>query len=1006
MMHTLQKNLFRWLAVLLAACLLLGAAALFAGRPAGAAAAEEKAPQRAESHLTDLGLGGYVGSVLGDNVEKWQLNALDDNPNILEAIENAAAKRTNFSSMFTDYFNSFAHYSIAQDRDGNGLIGKAVALTYTQAAGAEGFGDMDVRIDTDPSVDTDARGAEELWWYVNASQFGTQAVPVRLNFEEGDPSTAIRESWQPKAGVTVYTIADGASVRTPVQTDGNGYVQLPAGFCGWVCYPLNQDVFFNYWSSAVSNGVIDLADVHQFMFNVVANDSCIGKTLYFDAFSLVGSQLEVQEGVSAPPVGVAELSQKQFRQIWSVDNTYELNSYEGSVVAWYGEFIGKLLTGLVYNYRLSGDARLRAEIERIVSSLAAAQGSDGYLGTYVNGRFSLGTDNWDMWNHYHIAYGLYSWYECSGDEAALRIAMKAFDYLISFMAENNGGSFIPDGGLEMNLAVSHMFAILYRETGEQRYLDACMQLLQSDWNTVGSWYADAKAGRDFYQSNLHRWESLHAVQMLSVLYEVTGEKEYFDAFEHIWYSIAKTDRHNTGAFSSGEGAKGTPYLSGAGAEIETCCTVAWMALSTEYYQMSKNPLAVDELELSYFNAMLGSVLQDHKYVTYNTPMIGEKTAGYDGRKVPSQQDIDFQWNSGSPDFNCCQANAARGLGELSQWAVVSDATDLYVNYYGPSTAHTQTPAGSAIVLKQTTEYPKNGSIELKIEDLASPEAFALDLRIPSWSKQSTVRVNGEEAVSAPSGAYFRLERTWKEGDVIRIELDMGVHFWQGEENFDGYVSAYYGPILLAVDEEVSAPSTRYNTWFDAAAFEDLAVSDATADGHWLYFDVSDSSGKTVRLVDFAGCGRTVDEEPGDYATWLKIDSFDLPVMPAGREYPPVWLNMLAHGISAPEGVTVSSPRAKAGEEVSFRLAGGAEGASVTVSTDAGAVLVRENDGGYCFEMPAADVTIAVAYAKAPGGLPGRAVALIAVGGAAVAAGGVVLGLWLWKKKKGGGRGET
>ena len=68
--------------------------------------------------------------------------------------------------------------------------------------------------------------------------------------------------------------------------------------------------------------------------------------------------------------------------------------------------------------------------------------------------------------------------------------------------------------------------------------------------------------------------------------------------------------------------------------------------------------------------------------------------------------------------------------------------------------------------------------------------------------------------------------------------------------------------------------------------------------------------------------------------------------------------------------------------------------------------MRENDGGYCFEMPAADVTIAVAYAKAPGGLPGRAVALIAVGGAVVAAGGVVLGLWLWKKKTGGGRGGT
>ena len=140
---------------------------------------------------------------------------------------------------------------------------------------------------------------------------------------------------------------------------------------------------------------------------------------------------------------------------------------------------------------------------------------------------------------------------------------------------------------------------------------------------------------------------------------------------NLWYSILETDIHNTGGFTTNEGAQGNPYKEGV---IETCCTIAWLAFTNEFYRYAQLVEVADEFERSYYNGLLGSLLDNDKYCTYNSPMDGvQGTCGhYDGRKVSSQQDISFQYHSDSPDMNCCQANFARGLGQLSQWALMTD----------------------------------------------------------------------------------------------------------------------------------------------------------------------------------------------------------------------------------------------------------------------------------------------------------------------------------------------
>src|SRR6266436_3267999 len=210
----------------------------------------------------------------------------------------------------------------------------------------------------------------------------------------------------------------------------------------------------------------------------------------------------------------------------------------------------------------------------------------------------------------------------------------------------------------------------HRLTGEPRYLRMAREV-EKDWERAGDYLRAGLDGREYFQSPRPRWESLHDLQGLLELYRITGEEKYRTAFEHHWRSIARWDRHNTGGFSSGEQATGNPYAPGA---IETCCTVAWMALTVDMLRLTGDPLAADELELATFNGAAGAQHPSGRWCTYNTPM--------DGAREASAHTIVFQSCAGTPELNCCSVNGPRVPGMLSDWALKSAPGGFVLNWFG------------------------------------------------------------------------------------------------------------------------------------------------------------------------------------------------------------------------------------------------------------------------------------------------------------------------------------
>lgn len=522
------------------------------------------------------------------------------------------------------------------------------------------------------------------------------------------------------------------------------------------------------------------------------------------------------------------------------------------LLPWSGEFVGKYLISAIQGWRISKDERLKELIREVIDELIDSQLPDGYLGPFTSDK-RLTSEMWDVWGHYHWIQAFLMYYDDNKYEPALEACCKACDLIHRTFVKAGNRMKSP----EQNLAILHGACLLYERTGEPRYLELAEWVIEELSKPDSCRYIeDAIAGKEIQDFHARRWEGLHCIQGICELGFITGDPIYHEAFKHIWWAMLKGDRHNTGGFTSSEECKGDPYDQGA---IETCCTVAWTALTIDMVRLTGNSLAADELELSLFNGILGAQHPSGRWWTYNTPM--------DGQRRASAHDIVFQARPGSPELNCCSVNGPRGIGMLSEWALMTSKDGIALNYYGPGTISTSLPSKNRITITQRTNYPIDEDIKITI-GLSEPERFILYVRIPSWSEKTSLSVNGEKIKDVSSGRYTPIDREWRNGDVINLTLDFTFHFWAGEGGLSGRTSIYRGPILLTYDRYFNSMDPDDIPTLDSKALS----AELAAWSGWikpyilLRFYAND--GRELLLCDFASAGAT----GTPYRSWLPIEN--------------------------------------------------------------------------------------------------------------------------------------
>ncbi|MDD4772909.1 MAG: glycoside hydrolase family 127 protein [Eubacteriales bacterium] len=518
------------------------------------------------------------------------------------------------------------------------------------------------------------------------------------------------------------------------------------------------------------------------------------------------------------------------------------------LLPWSGEFAGKYITGAYFIYRMTLNPELYQYIQDFIAELLTCQAEDGYLGCYskkcrLTGAFSQSPENrsgtWDSWSHYHIMYGLLLWYGETRNGAYLEAVERIAGLFINTFYTDAGRRLVDIGSSEMNLAPIHSFALLYQITGKGEYLDFARHI-EKDFNdpNAGNYISCALGGIEFYRCPKPRWESLHAIIGLAELYRATGEKYYRDASEFICRSILRTDIHNTGGFSTSEQAVGNPFGSGA---IESCCVIAYNALAIETYKLTADVSLIDFLELSHYNACLGIWSPTGRWSVYDAPMNGSRKANF--------HDIGFQCRPGSPELNCCSVNAARAVGNLSEWRFTRDDDTLWLNLW--ESGEFVTDDGATITIEGM--YPAPGRVCCEVKDYTG----RLALRIPHWSAASTVTANG---VKQPVPAGYRMYDCGGRASFT-LDFDFGARYIKGEGEQQGYHSLYRGPILFGCDVSDAAG----NDLNALPAISAKELSEARVVVKKDMYTIPLSGG--IELRDFFHLGRTGSE----YRSWLRVE---------------------------------------------------------------------------------------------------------------------------------------
>jgi DUF1680 family protein len=452
--------------------------------------------------------------------------------------------------------------------------------------------------------------------------------------------------------------------------------------------------------------------------------------------------------------------------------------------SWDGEHVGKWLHAATLAWVYTGDPALRQKMDYVASELVKCQLDDGYLGTYEEkNRWT----EWDVWAHKYNLIGLLTYMRYTGNLEPLPACRRMGDLLCKTFGDQPGQRDILLAGEHVGMAptsVLEPMVLLYRFTGEPRYLEFC-RYIQRSWekpNGPGIVTRLLTVGRVDKVGNGKAYEMLSCLNGALELYRTTGDATLLEACQNAWKDIVDNRLYITGAASYGELFRDNFNLPNAVNVGETCVTVTWLQFNAQLLRLTGEARFAGQLEHVILNQLFGAQRPDCAAWGYYVQMEGIKPY------------------SDSLDGHCCLSSGPRGVALIPTFASSVDADGAVVNLYEAGSVNLVLRDGSSVTLATETLYPSSPRVTLRVTP-DSARTFSVKLRVPAWCRNASIQVNGKsvEPVAGQDG-YVKITRPWNQGDVIVLEFPMEPRLFVGNHLNQGKVAFGYGPLILAADD--------------------------------------------------------------------------------------------------------------------------------------------------------------------------------------------------------------
>ncbi len=504
-------------------------------------------------------------------------------------------------------------------------------------------------------------------------------------------------------------------------------------------------------------------------------------------------------------------------------------------------------------YILDDDA-LKAKVQPWIEWALASQKENGYFGPDTDREYEFGLQRnnaHDWWPKMVMLKIMQQYYMATQDERVIPFLTNYFRYQLNELPNTPLDKWTYWGRMRGgdNLAVIYW---LYNITGDKFLLDAARIVHEQTYDWTG----------EFLKGELVRTPfSVHCVNLGQgfkepvVYWQFDKDSRRLEAVKKAVRDMRHTIAYPTGLWAGDELLRYADPTQGS----ELCTAVEMMFSLETMLEITGDGYWGDYLERVAFNALPTQVTDAYDARQYYQ-QCNQIEVSYQDRNFVTCYNGTDQCLGLLAGYPCCTSNLHQGWPKFVQnlwYASVDGGAAALV--YGPSRVNFTAGDGTKVEIVEETAYPMEENIEMTVNILDKKKKsviFPLHLRIPAWSRETSIAVNGEKIdFEVFDNGIAIINREWKKADKLSINFsaEVTVSRW-----YERSATVERGPLVYALKMNEKWEKKEFDPKYKGNYGKDYW--EVTSDSPWNYCLVESHIKEDAVKENFQVVKREIGEE--------------------------------------------------------------------------------------------------------------------------------------------------